>query len=246
MALTVAIGLSEILLRLFLPIPYHEWMVWEGEKHIRARPVPNQTIHTATGSVVRINRHGFRGPDYDFKRAPGTLRIAVFGGSAGFNFHAAGREKTWPGALERKLRTRLDLPVEVINLALPGFNSFISKINYLTFGRAFDPHAIIVYHTWNDMKSFRARATVPYKANNLVPSKPLWQKIARATQLGRRGRQFFMTMRQTKMENKYSSDAGTGKRKDRPVASKAFDWERKNFEDFAKLAKSDGGTPNPR
>ena len=206
--------------------------------------MPNQLLHTAAGHEIRINRYGFRGPDRKFKKRPGTLRLEVFGGSAGFDYHASGHEKSWPGALERKLAIRLHMPVEVINLALPGLNAFDSKINYLCFGRAFKPDAIIVYHTWNDLKAFRSLAHTPYRAvGSARRNKPLWQRVARATQIGRRTRNFLWTVTKRGMETAFRRSEDTGTDIDAPVGEKAFAWEQQNFLDFVTLTKADGVLP---
>jgi hypothetical protein len=241
-----ALGLiiAEGLLWIVAPIPYHEWIVWEDEAHIRARPMPNQIIHTAKGFPVRINKYGFRGPDHSYEKSPGTLRIAVFSGSAGFCFEASNDEATWPVTVGRDLEKAFDIPVEVVNLSLPGFDSFHSKINYQCFGRAFGPDAIIVYHTWNDMKMFRSLETVPYRSGgSWIPAKPLWQRIARNTQLGRHGRNVYWKLTDTAMENKYEADEDFKAKVERPISDNAFNWERRNFQDFAVLAKSDGVLP---
>jgi len=242
-SLALAIGLCEALLWVIVPIPYDAWLVWEAEGHIRARLVPKQKVITSFGHHIPINKYGFRGPDHEYSKQPGTLRIAVFGGSAAFCYDNSSEEKTWPGALELKLKQRLNLPVEVINLGQDGYDSFNSKINYLCFGRAFSPDAIVVYHTWNDLKQFRGLAKTPYRAVSSVPNKPLWQRIARRTQLGRRARNFIWTVTKRRLENTYQKDTGTGSGLDRPIDPKALDWERRNFEDFAILSKSDGALP---
>ena len=241
--LALAAGIAEALLWVVAPIPYSEWLVWEPEGHIRARPMPNQVVHTAEGYEVRINKYGFRGPDYAYRKQPGTLRIEVFGGSAGFCFRASGREATWPAVLERLLSERLNMPVQVINLALPGYDVFNSKLNYLCFGRAFEPDAVIVYHTWNDMKLFRYVPHIPYGPVTWVPNKPLWQRIARATQIGRRARQVIWTATKRKMENTYRKAEGTNEGIDAPVDEKAFAWERQNFLDFARMIQAAGQLP---
>ncbi|MFQ5490383.1 MAG: hypothetical protein ACE5GE_06640 [Phycisphaerae bacterium] len=238
-AVTIPILLGEALLWFVAPIPYHEWMIWESEGHIRARPMPNQSLHNASGHLLHINKYGFRGPDYSYRKPPGTLRIEVFGGSAGFCFEASGRAASWPGALEQKLAKRLEMPVEVINLSLPGFDSFNSKFNYLCFGRAFQPDAVIVYHTWNDMKQFRDLANRPYAPAASVTNKPLWQRVARETQLGRRARNFLWARTMRQMENTFRVSEGTEVGIDAPVDEKAFAWERQNFLDLANLVQSD-------
>lgn len=240
--LIVAI-VCEAALWMFAPIPFYEFIEYQPEGHIRAIPLPNQIIRNLKGYEIRINKYGFRGPDYAFEKTPGTLRIAVFGGSAGFCFRASGREKTWPGALERMLTDRLGIPVEVINLSVAGYDVFNSKINYLCFGRAFDPDAIIVYHTWNDLKSFRARAHEPYDIAGIARSRPLWKRIARSTQLGRRGYYVKWNLIKRRAENTYRRAEGTGVGLDLPIDEKAFDWERHNFVDFAEFANHDGVLP---
>lgn len=235
--------LCEGALWLVAPVPYHEWIVWEPEGHIRARPTPNQRLYTAEGHLVRINKYGFRGPDYDYYKKPGTLRMEVFGGSAGFCFRVSGRENTWPFILEQLLSERLKMPVEVINLALPGYDVFNSKLNYLCFGRAFHPDAILVYHTWNDMKMFRFLAKTPYGNSSWVPNKPLWQRIARATQIGRRARQFIWNATKRKMENKFRKVEGKDVGIDAPIDPKAIQWERQNFVDFVRMAHAGGHLP---
>lgn len=239
-ALAISTLVVEIFLWIIVPISYHEWMIWEPEGHIRARPMPNQLLYNAGGHLIRINQYGFRGPDYSYRKTPGTLRIEIFGGSAGFCFEASGRTASWPGALEQKLATRLDMPVEVINLSLPGFNVFNSKLNYLCFGRAFQPDAVIVYHTWNDMKSFRDLANRPYAPAGSVGNKPLWQRLARETQLGRRARNFLWARSMHQSENTYRVSEGTETGIDAPIDEKAIVWERQNFLDMVNFVQSDG------
>lgn len=237
-AVAIALAISEVALWIIAPVPYSEWLVWEPEGHIRARPAPGQTVHTADGIPVRINKYGFRGPDYEYEKKPGTLRIVVLGGSAGFCFHASGREGTWAAILERNLSDRLEMTVEVVNLSLPGYDIFNSKLNYLCFGRAFGPDAVIVYHTWNDIKHFRSIPTKPYTPVSWVPNKPLWQRIARATQLGRRARHFLWNLSKRKMESAYQSVEGTKIGFDAPVDQRAFDWERQNFVDAVRMIQA--------
>jgi hypothetical protein len=240
LALIVAVGLCEALLWILAPIKYHEWMLWQAEGHIRGRALPHQVFKTADGYEVRINKDGFRGSDYPYEKPPGTLRIVVLGGSSSFCYHAEGEESTWPKVLESRLRERLDIPVEVVNLALPGFSAFSSKFNYLCYGRAFHPDAILVYHTWNNMQAFRAVEKRPYHYRHPLGNKPLWQRIARATQIGRRGRHFLWTAQGRHLEG-HLKEVLPGA--SRPVHPKALAWDRKNYEDLVLLAKSDGVLP---
>jgi hypothetical protein len=240
----LAVLLCEAALWIIAPVPFHEWAIWEPEGHIRGRLMPNQILRTATGHEFRVNKYGFQGPDYEWQKAAGTLRIEVFGGSAAQCYKAAGIEKSWPGALQIKLKNRLAMPVEVINLAQAGFETFNSKINYLCFGRAFNPDAIIVYHTFNDMAMFRALENTPYVPAQVHGTvRPLWQRIARATQIGCRARMAEFNVVGRAMDIISSRQERTGQDMDRPVPPHVFDWERRNFADLAAWARGDGVVP---
>jgi len=92
--------------------------------------LPNQDFKNATGEKIYINDLGFRGPTPSFKPEPGTFRILTLGGSSTFGYHAKGEDKTWPQQLAQRLRSRFGRQVEVINLALPGFDSQTSSVNF--------------------------------------------------------------------------------------------------------------------
>lgn len=241
---------AEIVLRVVAPVPFFEGPLWEPEGHIRARLVPNQQINTVYGSTVRINKHGFRGRDHEFEKPDKLLRIAVFGGSSAF-CGDLNEDKTWPALLEQRLNEGLGVPVEVVNLGLPGYDVFNSKINYLCFGRAFHPDAIIVYHTWNDMKAFRGLEDAPYRPADLGVQRAWWQRmgrsLARHSQLGRRLRDavsFVLEKRAERItESTYHAEETESRSHDRAVSERAFAWEQQNFRDFVDFARSDGVLP---
>lgn len=126
----LGIVILEASLRIFAPINYHEWMEWRPDGHIKGRGLPNQDFKNATGEKIYINDLGFRGPTPSFKPEPGTFRILTLGGSSTFGYHAKGEDKTWPQQLAQRLRSRFGRQVEVINLALPGFDSQTSSVNF--------------------------------------------------------------------------------------------------------------------
>jgi hypothetical protein len=85
-------------------------------------PSATHTLQRPKGPmVVHTDRFGFRGPDRDPDRAPGTIRILVFGGSNVYGFDMDDHQ-TWPLQLERELRPRLEVPVEVYNGGVGGFD----------------------------------------------------------------------------------------------------------------------------
>lgn len=239
----ICAGLLEAGLWLLAPLEYHEWLVWVPDGNILGRYKPGQVADNASGHHVRINKYGFRGPDYEYNKSPGTLRIAVFGGSAAFDFMSSSDEKTWPGAVELKLRQRLKMPVEVMNLALPGMDNFQAKINYLCNGRAFKPDVAIFYEGVNDLgnRRFRSLETIPYLQMGSVSNRPLWMEWARKTQIGRRGRVLYFGLTGRSIEGAYvHTDAAREPAIARPIHQKAWDWYRRNLEDQARFTSADG------
>lgn len=239
----LGVGAVEAALWLFAPVRYHEWLIWIPDGHIRGRPLPGQVIHTAAGHSVRINDLGFRGDDWEWTPAPGTLRIVALGGSSTFNFHAAGEQNTWPELLEARLSADLEMPVEVLNLGLPGFNASTSRINYVFTARPLHPHVAVMYHTWNDLKLFRRLEDGPQVFARTAPNKPLWQRIARATQIGRYARNALHELALTESESRYTSLEREGARAHQPADPRAFAWFRQSFADFIRLARADSVLP---
>lgn len=237
------LGMIEVALRLFHPAPFPEFLQYEIDGHIRVRPIAGQAVTNRANYPVRINRHGFRGPDYSFTKPPGTLRILVFGGSAAFDFEASSEEKSWPGALQLKLAQQLKMPVEVINLAIPGFDSFNCKINYLYTGRNFHPDAAILYETWNDMGQYRDVAQGPYRKGESQLNKPLWQRIARYSQIVRYIHPLIRGLQGKRLDDIAKSSASSGSDLDKPVAAASLDWDRTNFADFIDFVARDGALP---
>ncbi len=233
----------EIALRLFHPVPFPEFLQYEVDGHIRVRPVAGQTVTNRANYGVHINRHGYRGPNYTYEKPKGTFRVLVFGGSAAFDFEASSEEKSWPGALQLKLAKQLNMPVEVINLAVPGFDSFNSKTNYLYTGRNFHPDAVILYETWNDMSRYREVAAGPYRCGSSQPNKSWWQQIARSFQIVRHARPIIQGIQGKRLDDVAKAKTGSPSELADPAATAALEWDRGNFADFIDFAARDGVLP---
>lgn len=96
---------------------------------------------------LRFNRHGFRG-DIDYSEHPtlGT-RILAVGGSTTFGTGGA-TEDAYPHRLQEDLRAQ-DIPVEVINAGVSGWQ--ILQISHMlpTFMGWAHPHWVLVSSCWN-------------------------------------------------------------------------------------------------
>lgn len=243
--LTVGLLFSEMALRWFAPVSYYQWMSWIPDGHVRGRGTPFQVFEQRDGYEVRINNLGFRGEDYSWEPDPGVLRIATFGGSSTFNYNAKGETNTWSSRLKYYLETELKMDVEVINLALPGYALETSKVNYLFLGRALNPHIAIVYHTWNDMKFFRDidRGNPRVFSQTAPQNKPLWQRIARYSQVAIRVRNALQAKNRAYIEKTYSAFETETTWINQPISSKAWKWFDQNFIDFSRFTRGDQVIP---
>ena len=96
--------------------------------------------------VVHINRHGFRGPDFDLAKPTGTTRIIVVGGSTTFDTCAPSDAHTWTARLEHWLEQLAPgRSFQVINAGMPGFPMIDQIIRLQTELYAFEPDIIIMY-----------------------------------------------------------------------------------------------------
>lgn len=117
---------------------------------------PNQTKYTYdvdTGELipVRINRHGFRGPDYSLSKEPGVIRIVALGASSTFGYHDRDDE-TFPYLMEKLLERECDgmRRFEVINLGVPHLTSEEIVQLFRTDGLPLRPNFVTFYEGIND------------------------------------------------------------------------------------------------
>jgi lysophospholipase L1-like esterase len=98
------------------------------------------------GGVVHINRHGFRGPDFDAKKPAGTTRIIVVGASTTFDPCARNDAETWPARLEHWLNHLSGgRRFQVINAGVSGTPMLDHLIRLETELHQFDADVFIVY-----------------------------------------------------------------------------------------------------
>lgn len=134
------------------------------------RLVP-KTVRVPDGEPIIINSRGFRGPEVSIDKPPDRPRVVFLGGSQVFDYTGGG----WPGLAEVEWR-RLGLDVEVINAAVPGYNSTDSLESFLTDIWTLRPDLVVVCHGWNDIKYFR-RMTGGRPYRELPPPIPMsWDK----------------------------------------------------------------------
>ena len=96
--------------------------------------------------VVHINRLGFRGPDFELEKAPGTTRVVVVGASTTFDPCVRNDAETWPARMQHWL-TQLapGRSFQVINAGVSGFPMIEQVIRLQTELYALEPDVILVY-----------------------------------------------------------------------------------------------------
>lgn len=115
---------------------------------------PNRTnTMTANGREVgkaTINPAGFRGPWFADSKTPGIPRVAVIGDSVTFGWSVADDE-TFPAQLSDLLEHG-EVPHEVVNLGVPGYNTENELALYRQVVRPHDPDVLILAVTTNDLE----------------------------------------------------------------------------------------------
>ena len=244
--LLLMLGLVELVLTFATPLPHSRRLQWLPDGHVKARLDPDQSPINASGNPVEINELGFRGPMPSWQPAPGTLRVVTLGDSSTFCYDVTDHDHTWPHRLETALEERLEMPVEVINLGLPGYDTSTSKVNYLFTGRALSPHVVTVYHTWNDLKFFRVLDRSEGTPRSILSGRasaktnfPFLIRFFQHSQIVRR----LTRIARIATENSYSTLEEEGEGAAAAPGDRSWAWFSQNYRDVATLASADGVLP---
>lgn len=140
--LALRLDVNELLVQ---PHPYIGFTPRPGATNLPGRP------------QFSINSLGFKGPEFDQVKAPGTLRVAALGGSTTWGSGASSDAATWPSALARRLGALLpaDGPyqrVEVINAGVIGYTLLESFVNLKMRVMPLRPDIVVIYHGINDAR----------------------------------------------------------------------------------------------
>ncbi len=103
--------------------------------------------------AVSVNTLGFRGPELEDPKPPGSLRIWCAGGSTTFDIYARDDASTWPARLQARLAAALtDRVVEVLNAGVPGEAMPGSADDLRRLGPSVSPDLVVVYAGANDLR----------------------------------------------------------------------------------------------
>jgi len=240
-SLLLALALAELFLRVFAPIPYSMKVEFVADPHVAFRLVPGRVYQLASGGKCTVNSEGYRGREVEIPKPAGTFRIAVLGGSSTFCY-LTDDGVVWTSRLEAKLRERVSPAIEVVNAGVPGYSTFESTIHYLYRVRALEPDAVIVYHTWNDLKLFRDLEEKGRLQKGTYQPKPL-RSFLRQFQLAWRVRTLFggggeLAPRELDWLEGRPDDAFSV-----PPGGVAQRFAERGYEDIATLVRADGALP---
>jgi hypothetical protein len=100
--------------------------------------------------VARVNAQGFRGPEVERAKPPGTLRIACLGDSHTFG-HGVGEGETWPDGLRERLAPAAGgARVEVMNCGVNAYNTLQEVVYLGEVVMPFEPDLVLLQVHLND------------------------------------------------------------------------------------------------
>jgi hypothetical protein len=102
------------------------------------------------GVECRTDSFGFRGPGVAVHKPPGVFRVVVIGDSVAFG-HGVAENDAFPYQLGAMLTgIRGGKPVEVIDTAVPGYNTAMEVETLVDKGLAFEPDLVVCHFVGND------------------------------------------------------------------------------------------------
>jgi lysophospholipase L1-like esterase len=133
------------------------------------RPKPGRFERFPNGSVAHYNSMGYRGPLVDVEKPPSTYRIVLLGGSTAAGY-GTNDDQTIDAHMRHLLGARFpDRCVEVVNLAVGGYDSYQDFERMRVDGYRLSPDLVIVHSGINDVRNARyPDLTVPPDRRTLL------------------------------------------------------------------------------
>lgn len=126
---------------------------WSPNPDLGYEPVPQAPGTTASGDRFdpnwRFNRLGFRDRDHAPAPQPGVFRIVVIGDSIAEGFGVDDDSATFPALLEKNMG-EAGHEIEVVNLAVSGYNTQQEVAMLVERGLGFQPDLVLLQYCPND------------------------------------------------------------------------------------------------
>jgi len=114
--------------------------------------IPKATVQFLD-SVIRINSHGTRGPEFAVQKQPDELRVLCLGASTTWGATVKSVDRPYPEVLEEMLRSEFDRPVTVINSGIAGLQVQATAHRLEVELMRFQSDVAVVYHGFNNIRS---------------------------------------------------------------------------------------------
>jgi hypothetical protein len=101
------------------------------------------------GVPISINSQGFRGRELSVEDDASALRIVVVGDSIAFG-QGVSEQETLSEQLGDRLRRKLSVPVEAVNLGVPGYDTCQEHLRFERYGLPLRPRAVLLVYYEND------------------------------------------------------------------------------------------------
>jgi hypothetical protein len=151
-SLLVSLGVGEVALRLIdhpLSRPVIDFNRWYEPSELYGHQLVKNFEGPGPLHVpVKINSVGFRDAEHAKAKEPRTIRVLGLGDSFTFGWGVA-LEQTFLKQLEAGLQQRTQRPVEVFNMAVPGWGLNQYYIALKEYGIAYQPDVVVVGY-WTD------------------------------------------------------------------------------------------------
>lgn len=136
---------------------------------------------------VTINSHGFRGKEFEVKKAPGVIRVLTMGSSSTFGYYDRDNE-TYPYYLEQTLNSscKSGTRFEVINFAIPHAGIANIAAMFFTEGIGLAPDVVTLYEGRNDSTIAKETKGVGDKAYSVLVHRLLLAAFIDQTLVGER------------------------------------------------------------
>ena len=122
------------------------------------------------GARVRTNSHGMRGREFSVAKVAGVFRIAGLGDSVMFGWGVS-EEDTYLRVLGQRLGSAVSdgRQVEVLNFAVPGYNTAMEVAAFRDKVRSFSPDLVVIHFVHNDLglPQFMIEAPNPWSLREL-------------------------------------------------------------------------------
>ena len=119
---------------------------------------------------VVSNSLGYRSPEFDLLKPPGTIRIVCFGDSSTFGIGAE-MEDSWPALLEDQLNDRGEQRFQVINAGVPGYTSHQGFLHMRQEVDRLQPDIVFASYANNDFWRWGNRTDEQHLWDVMVPPK---------------------------------------------------------------------------